>query len=80
MNRIPNLAERTRRVLAEEIGPALGMDGTHIELLEIKEGAARLRLNGACGNCPGSVMAVIMGIEQELRRLLPEIDYVEVEP
>ena len=74
---MPTLKERIEKALAEEIGPALGMDGTLIEVLDVEQGVARLRLAGACGNCPSSIMAAVMGIEAELRRLVPEVEYIE---
>jgi Fe-S cluster biogenesis protein NfuA len=73
-----DLKARVARALAEEVGPALGMGGTAVEVLEVTGGVARLRLGGVCGGCPGSVMAVVFGIEQELRRSVPEVEYVEV--
>jgi Fe-S cluster biogenesis protein NfuA len=53
------------------------MDATAIEVLDVSDGIARLRLGGVCGGCPGSIMAAVMGIEQELRRHVPEIEFVE---
>lgn len=75
-----DLKERVVRVLAEEVGPALQMDGAAIEVLDIVQGVARVRLNGVCGGCPSTIMTVLMGIEQELRRRVPEIDYLEAVP
>jgi Fe-S cluster biogenesis protein NfuA len=79
MNTEP-LKERISRLLAEEIGPALAMDGTAIEVLDVTDGVVRLRLTGVCGSCPSSIMAAVMGIEQELRRRLPEVEYLEAVP
>jgi Fe-S cluster biogenesis protein NfuA len=75
-----DLKERVARLLAEEIGPALHMDGTSIEVLEICAGVLRVRLHGACSGCPSTVMAIITGIEQELRRLVPEVEHLEAVP
>jgi Fe-S cluster biogenesis protein NfuA len=72
-----DLKARVERALAEEIGPALQMDATAIEVLDVSDGIARLRLGGVCGGCPGSIMAAVMGIEQELRRHVPEVEFVE---
>lgn len=72
-----NLNERVARVLAEEVGPALDMDGASLEVVEVIDGVVRLRLGGVCSGCPGTVMAVINGIEQELRRRIPEVEYLE---
>lgn len=79
MNTEP-LKERISRLLVEEIGPALAMDGTAIEVLDVTDGVVRLRLTGVCGSCPSSIMAAVMGIEQELRRRLPEVEYLEAVP
>jgi Fe-S cluster biogenesis protein NfuA len=75
-----NLQERVQRVLGDEVGPALEMDGTRLEVIEVAEGVVRLRLGGVCGGCPSTIMAVINGIEQELRQRIPEIEYLEAVP
>lgn len=74
------LKERVAKVLAEELAPALGMDDIELEVLEITNGVARVRMAGSCGCCPSSVMAVLIGIEQELHRRVPQVDYVELAP
>jgi Fe-S cluster biogenesis protein NfuA len=68
------------RVLAEEVGPALAMDGTVFEVIEVTDGVVRLRLVSTGCGCPSSIMAVIMGIEQELRQRIPEVQYLELVP
>jgi Fe-S cluster biogenesis protein NfuA len=74
------LKSRVMQVLAEQVGPALEMDGTAIEVLDVSDGVVRVRLAGVCGSCPASVMTVVMGIEQELRRHVPEVEYLEAVP
>jgi Fe-S cluster biogenesis protein NfuA len=73
-----DLRERVARVVAEEVAPLLGMDGGGIEVLAIADGVVQVRLHGVCGCCPGSVQAILMGIEEELRRRVPEVEYLEV--
>ena len=75
-----SLRDRLAQVLADEIGPALAMDGTQIEVLDVEDGVARLRLGGVCGSCPSSIMAVVSGIEAELRKHVPEVAYIEAVP
>jgi Fe-S cluster biogenesis protein NfuA len=75
-----DLKQRVERALAEHVGPALAMDGTRLEVLDVADGVARIRLGGVCGQCPSSIVAAVMGIEEELRRHVPEIDYVEAAP
>ena len=71
------LQQRVARIVADEIAPLLQMDDSSIEVLGVEDGVVQVRLNGACGCCPGSVQAVIMGIEDELRRRVPEVEYLE---
>lgn len=74
------LQARVVAALATHVGPALDMDGTRLEVLDVADGVARIRLNGVCGNCPSSIMLVVNGIEEELRKHVPEIHYVEAVP
>ena len=75
-----SLKDRVARVLAEQLAPALAMDETMIEVIEVIDGVTRIRLGGACGCYPSSVMVIIVGIEQEMRRRVPEIEYLEIVP
>jgi Fe-S cluster biogenesis protein NfuA len=74
------LKQRVARVVAEEVAPLLQMDGGGIEVVAVEEGVVQVRLNGVCGCCPASVQAVILGIEDELRRRVPEVEYLEAIP
>lgn len=71
------LQQRVAKVVADEIAPLLQMDDNSIEVVGVEDGVVQVRLNGGCGCCPGSVQAVIMGIEDELRRRVPEVEYLE---
>jgi Fe-S cluster biogenesis protein NfuA len=75
-----DLKARLKQILTEQIGPVLQLDGSAIEVLDVTDGVARVRLGGVCGSCPSTIMAVLMGLQQELRRHLPEIDYLEAVP
>ena len=75
-----SLRAHVERIIRTEVAPALELDGTAIEVLDVADGVARVRLNGACSGRPASVMTIIMGIEQELRRLVPEVEYLEATP
>jgi Fe-S cluster biogenesis protein NfuA len=72
-----DLRSRVARVLSEEVAPALQMDGGDIELIDVAGCVARVRLLGVCNGCPSTIMAVMMGIEEELRRRVPEVEYIE---
>ena len=75
-----DLRERVARVLAEEVAPLLQMDGGGIEVLGVEDGVGRERLHAVCSGCAGTVYAVIMGIEEELRRRVPGVEYLEAVP
>ena len=74
------LKTRVESALAQHVGPALEMDGTLLEVLDVTDGVARIRLGGVCGNCPSSIMLVVNGIEEELRKHVPEVAYIEAVP
>jgi Fe-S cluster biogenesis protein NfuA len=75
-----DLHKRVAQVLAAEVVPALNMDGAQLEVLDVVDSVARIQLASHCGNCPDAIMLVIAGIEQELRRHVPEIKCIEIVP
>lgn len=74
---LPLTAENVECVL-DEVRPYLMADGGNVALHEIDGNVVRLKLQGACGSCPSSVMTMKMGIERRLMEKIPEI--VAVEP
>ena len=75
-----DLRSRVEAVIRAEVAPSLELDGASIEVLDVDQGCVRVRLNGACAGCPATVMFVIRGMEEELRRHIPEIEYLEAVP
>jgi Fe-S cluster biogenesis protein NfuA len=75
-----DLKNRVVRVIAEEVLPLLQMDGAGVEVLDIDDGVVRVRLHGTCTSCPATIHAVVMGIEDELRKRVPEVEYLEAAP
>nr|WP_262899693.1 NifU family protein [Rhodocaloribacter litoris] len=58
--------------------PYLMADGGSVRLLDITEDyVVELELLGACGTCPMSTMTLRAGIEQALKRTIPQITRVE---
>ncbi len=74
----PNLETPEARIAAilEEIRPYLQQDGGDLEYVGFEDGIVWLRLQGACGTCPSSVMTLKMGIENALREQVPEVQEV----
>lgn len=58
----------------DELRPAIQMDGGDVELVDItEEGVVQVRLMGACGGCPMSMVTLQAGIERILKRKVPSI-------
>ncbi|CEM62071.1 NifU family protein [Treponema phagedenis] len=59
------------------IRPKLRADGGDIELISIEDdGRVKVKLTGACGSCPMSIMTLKMGIEAYLKEIFPELTEV----
>lgn len=72
------LEARVQEVLRTRAAPAMDLDGSEIEVLEVFNGIASVRLGAICASCPGTLTAVVAGLEQELKRHLPEVEILEV--
>jgi Fe-S cluster biogenesis protein NfuA len=60
------------------IRPYLETDGGNIEVLEITDDMiVKLRLLGNCEDCPMSEMTMTAGVEEAIKRAVPEIAKVE---
>jgi len=60
------------------IRPYLHTDGGDVKLLEVTDDmVARIELLGACGACPMSTMTFKAGVEEAIKREVPEISSVE---
>ena len=59
------------------VRPSLQADGGDVEFVSIAEdGTVSVKLTGACGSCPMSQMTLKMGIENYLRKEIPEVSAV----
>jgi len=62
----------------DKIRPYLETDGGNVKILELTpDMILRLELLGACGSCPMSTMTMKAGIEETLKRDIPELVKVE---
>ena len=60
------------------IRPYLEADGGNVKILEITaDNVVRLELLGACGTCPMSTMTLKAGVEESIKRAVPEVTAVE---
>lgn len=62
----------------DSIRPYLETDGGNVKVLDVDENmVVRLELLGACGNCPMSLMTMKAGIEETIKRQVPEVTDVQ---
>jgi NifU-like protein len=67
-----------KKVIDEELRPALQADGGDLELLDIEGKKVLVSLRGACTNCPSAQITLKDVVQGKLRELVdPEIEVVE---
>lgn len=71
------LKERVEQAL-DTIRPYLETDGGDVSVEEItSDNVVRLKLLGACASCSMSIMTFKAGLEQAIKKAVPEITAVE---
>lgn len=70
------LTEKVLNVL-EQVRPYLQADGGDIKFVEITDdNTVNVELTGACGSCAFSTVTLKNGVENTLKKVLPEIKEV----
>jgi Fe-S cluster biogenesis protein NfuA/nitrite reductase/ring-hydroxylating ferredoxin subunit len=69
---------RIQRAL-DRVRPYLGSHAGGVEYLGVRDGVARLRLEGSCHGCPSSTATVQLAIEGAVLEAAPEVSEVVVE-
>ena len=71
------LSSKVQNVI-EQIRPYLQQDGGDIQFVEITDdNIVNVKLMGACGSCPYSMMTLKGGVESAVIKAIPEIKAVE---
>jgi Fe-S cluster biogenesis protein NfuA len=65
--------ERVQAVI-ERIRPLIQGDGGDIELVDVVDNKAKVRLTGNCVGCPSAQMTLFMGVEMALKEEIPEFE------
>ncbi len=70
------LKEKVQKAI-QDVRPSLQADGGDIELLSVSDdGLVKVRLKGACGSCPMAAMTLKNGVENYLKKVIPEVKSV----
>ena len=61
----------------DNVRPSLQADGGDVEFVSLgDDGTVSVKLTGACGSCPMSQMTLKMGIENYLKKEVPQVSSV----
>lgn len=73
-----NLETRLRGAL-EKVRPYMQSHGGNVELVEVEQGRARLRLQGTCNGCPSSALTLEVAVRRAVEEACPDLAGFEVE-
>lgn len=68
----PEIDRKIKGILEEYIRPAVESDGGAISFHSYDSGTVKVLLQGSCSGCPSSMVTLKAGIENLLKRMLPE--------
>ncbi len=71
-----NVEQRIKSAL-EKVRPQLQADGGDVQYVGYDKGTVQVRLQGHCAGCPMSTMTLKQGIENFLKKEVPEVKSVE---
>lgn len=74
-----DVVKRIKELLENYVKPAVEMDGGAIQFKSYDEGVVKLMLQGSCSGCPSSMITLKAGIEQMMKRMIPEVKEVLAE-
>ncbi len=65
--------EAIRRILDEQVNPAVASHGGHIALVDVQDDTVYIRLEGGCQGCGMADVTLKQGVETAIRREVPTI-------
>lgn len=68
--------KKIQQILYDYVRPAVEQDGGAIAYRSFNEGVVTVELRGACSGCPSSTITLKAGIENLLKRMVPEVTEV----
>ena len=81
MSTTATIEELTQKIEAslDSIRPYLEADGGNVKVMQVTDDhVVKLEFVGACGSCPMSTMTFKAGVEEAIKRNVPEIKKIEV--
>jgi Fe-S cluster biogenesis protein NfuA len=69
--------ERVQAVI-DRLRPVIQADGGDVEVIDVQDNKARVRLSGNCVGCPSAQITLHLGIELALKDEIPEFEQLVV--
>jgi Fe-S cluster biogenesis protein NfuA len=69
--------ERVEAVI-DRLRPIIQADGGDVEVIDVQDNKARVRLTGNCVGCPSAQITLHLGIELALKEEIPEFEQLLV--
>ena len=73
------ISQKVVELLENYVRPAVEQDGGNITFRSYNEGVVTVLLQGSCSGCPSSTITLKSGIENLLKRMLPQVKEVVAE-
>ena len=73
------VVRKIKQLLDDHVKPAVEMDGGAIDFKSFDDGVVTVMMKGSCSGCPSSTLTLKAGIENLLKRMIPEVEAVEAE-
>ena len=70
------LVDRVQRLLDERINPSVAGHGGRVSLIDIKDNAVFLQLEGGCQGCGMADVTLKQGIEVMIKEAIPEVEAI----
>lgn len=75
----PEIDRKIKSILDEYVRPAVESDGGAIAFHSFEGGIVKVLLQGSCSGCPSSTLTLKAGVENLLKRMIPEVQEVVAE-
>ncbi|CAN5227650.1 hypothetical protein BH11PLA2_BH11PLA2_21340 [soil metagenome] len=72
-----DLRTRVEHALKTDVATALELDPAEITVTAVEDGIASVRFGPVCSSCPGGIMTLVLSVEAELKKHVPEIEMIE---
>lgn len=67
------LAAAVQQVLDDEINPGVASHGGYVQLLDVKDGTAFVKMGGGCQGCGMASVTLKQGVEVAIKKAVPQI-------